>query len=245
MLPASPEMPPPIAPHRDDPDRTGAPSDRRRILHLVFVVDASGSMAGERINALNWAARAAVPAMRDAATDHPDVDVLVRVIRFSDGVDWPVRAPVPVGDFVWPTIMAGGETRMGEALIALAEALASPDLDPERCLPPVVVLLSDGLPTDDAEAGIAALARTELGRRAIRIPIAIGSDADLELLQDFAGDPALRPLRATNAERLVSHIRWAASVPVEAATMPPGPETTSGLAEDADKENEAQGGLVW
>ena len=159
----------------------------RHALHVVFVVDASGSMSGERMGSLNWAAKATVPAMREVAFEHPAVDVLVRVCRFSDAVDWPVTVPTPVDRFVWANLVAGGETCMGAALEAVAAALVELEAAGGRNLPPVIVLLSDGLPSDDARAGIAALDATELGRQAIRIPIAIGSDADLEILQAFTG----------------------------------------------------------
>ena len=57
-------------------------------------------------------------------------------------------------------------------------------------LPPVVVLFSDGYPSDDAEGGLDALIATDLGRRATRVPIAIGQDADMALL---AASPATLP----------------------------------------------------
>src|SRR4051794_14222018 len=91
----------------------GESATGRHVLHVVFVVDASGSMAGERMGSLNWAARAVVPAMQMVAAENPKVDLLVRVCRFSDGVDWPVPAPTPVERFVWTNLAAGGESCMG------------------------------------------------------------------------------------------------------------------------------------
>lgn len=222
-------------------------SSRRRVLHVLFVVDCSGSMTGERIASLNWAARAALPGLREAAADHPEVDVRVRVLRFADAVDWPVADPTPVAAFTWTPLAAGGETAMGAALRAVAAALLA-EPDPERALPPVVVLLSDGLPTDDARAGIAALDGTDLGSRAVRIPIAIGQDADLDLLQEFSGDPLLRPLKAHNAEMLVGRLRWAAAVPVGIVATDPTsgtPDAVAAVAGTAPRDNEADGGLVW
>lgn len=220
----------------------------RHALHVIFVVDASGSMSGERMGSLNWAAKAAVPAMREAAFEHPAVDVLVRVCRFGDAVDWPVAVATPVDRFVWANLTAGGETRMGAALQAVAEALAELEAAGGRNLPPVIVLLSDGMPSDDARAGLAALDATELGRGAIRIPIAIGSDADLEILQAFIGSSALRPLRAHDAETLVRRMRWAATAPLRdpgglcaGPTGAPGP----GSGQGPQPGSETAGGLVW
>lgn len=224
---------------------TPGASPARALLHVIFVVDGSGSMTGERIASLNWAARAAIPAMREAAADHPEVDVRVRVLRFADGVEWPVPTPVPVADFVWTSLAAGGETAMGEALNAVAAALSADAATGADLLPPVIVLLSDGMPTDDARAGIAALDGSELGARSVRIPIAIGPDADLDLLAEFIGDPALRPLRANTAEMLVSRIRWAASVPVDVVASPANADPLPTIAASAPRDSEAQDGLVW
>ena len=198
----------------------GAAGPPNAILHVVFVVDGSGSMTGERIASLNWAAMTALPVMRDAAEDHPDVDVRVRVARFSAfGVDWPIAEPTPLSEVRWMPVQAGGESPMGAALQAVAAVFeADAVVAAALVLPPVIVLLSDGLPTDDARAGLAALLATELGRDAIRIPIAIGSDADLDLLAEFGGETGT-VLKAADAETLVAHIHWAAKAAVtEGAT---------------------------
>lgn len=222
----------------------------RRTLDLVFVVDCSGSMAGERIGSLNYAVRSAIPAMQAAAEEHPEVDITVRVLRFGDLVDWRVAAPVPVKDFVWTHAEAGGETSMGAAFRALASSLDASAGEAGLALPAVIVLLSDGYATDDAEAGLVVLLASEAGARAVRIPIAIGQDADLDLLQAFIGDPVLSPLRAANAEMLVSRVRWAASVPLDevskgapaplAALADRAPEPGIGTAARA-----AGGDLLW
>ena len=226
--------------------RSGTVSERHA-LHVIFVVDASGSMSGERMGSLNWAAKATVPAMREVAYEHPAVDVLVRVCRFSDAVDWPVPVPTPVDGFLWANLSAGGESGMGAALTAVASALTELEAAGGRNLPPVIVLLSDGLPSDDARAGLAALDATGLGRQAIRIPIAIGSDANLDILQAFIGPSALRPLRAHNAETLVRRMKWAATAPLrDPGGVQAGPGDEGGDGEPGHRpENEAAGGLVW
>lgn len=215
-------------------------------LHFVLAVDCSGSMMGERIASLNYAVRSAIPAMRAAAADHPENDVLVRVLRFADEVTWTVGTPVPVDQFEWTDLTAGGETNMGAAFVALAEAL-TPENMPGRQLPPVLVLLSDGLPTDDAEGGLATFMRSPVGANAIRLAVAIGSDADKGLLQDFIGNSDVKPLQANSAETLVNRIKWAASVPMKAASAAVGNshENVQNLAQGVATENENGGELVW
>lgn len=197
-------------------DRAGEGS-ARRVLDVVFVVDCSGSMTGERIGALNWAAKTVVPTMRAHAEDHPDVAVRLRVLRFATGAAFTAPRPEPVEQFAWTNLVASGESDMGAALRLLAEAFAGTDGEGGETLPPVVVLFSDGYPSDDAAAGLEALLATGPGRRAVRIPIAIGQDADMALLRSFSSDPALPPLRSPDVEMLVGRMRWVAEGPVAAA----------------------------
>ena len=70
----------------------------------------------------------------------------------------------------------------------------------ERALPPVLVLVSDGQPTDDFDAGLKALLEQPWGKKAVRIAISIGRDADNEVLQKFIGNTELKPLAANSPE---------------------------------------------
>ncbi len=49
----------------------------------------------------------------------------------------------------------------------------------ERALPPVLVLISDGQPTDDFDTGLSTLMRQPWAQKAVRLAIAMGHDADL------------------------------------------------------------------
>jgi uncharacterized protein YegL len=91
----------------------------------------------------------------------------------------------------------------------------------------VLVLISDGQPTDDFETGLALLMRQPWAQKAVRLAIALGHDADLEVLQQFIGPEPRghdrsprRPLQASNATTLAQYIRWASTAVVGAASMP-------------------------
>ncbi|HEU4769617.1 MAG TPA: hypothetical protein VFS77_19780, partial [Pyrinomonadaceae bacterium] len=118
----------------------------------------------------------------------------------------------------------------------------------DRALPPVLVLISDGQPTDDFTSGLQALMNEPWGRKAVRIAIAIGDDADQEVLKKFIGNPELRPLQANNPEALTKYIRWVSTAVLKSASSPasqsadssPGlnvpipviPDTGAGAADD-------------
>lgn len=191
-----------------------------RPLHFFWIADCSGSMSLDgKIQALNNAIREAIPHMQQVAVENPNAQVLVRAVAFSDGARWHLAQPTPVADFRWQDLKAGGVTDMGQALKMIAEQL-QPETMPPRALPPVLVLVSDGQPTDKFDAGLQALMEQPWGKKAVRIAIAIGEDADLTVLQRFIGHPEFKPLQANNAESLVRFIRWASTEVLKSASSP-------------------------
>ncbi|HEV2859941.1 MAG TPA: VWA domain-containing protein [Pyrinomonadaceae bacterium] len=191
-----------------------------RPLHFIWIADSSGSMEQDgKIQALNTAIREAIPHMKKVAEDNPNAQVLVRAVKFSSGAQWHISQPTPVADFAWTDLAAEGETDMGKALGLVAEQLKMPPMS-ERALPPVLVLVSDGQPTDDFDAGLKALLNEPWGKKAVRIAISIGRDADNEVLQKFIGHSELKPLAANSPEALVKHIKWASTAVLKSASSP-------------------------
>jgi len=190
----------------------------KRPLQFIWLVDYSGSMAGNKIESLNYAIREVIPEMQRVADENPNAEILVRAIKFSSGAQWHVETPTDIHNFQWPELVASEVTDMGAALKLAAEALSMERM-PARGLPPVLVLLSDGLPTDDFDEGLKALLAEPWGQKAIRISIAIG-DGDINTLQKFIGNDEVKVLTADNAQDLVNKIKWASTVPLKAASNP-------------------------
>jgi uncharacterized protein YegL len=217
----------------------------RRQLQVILALDCSGSMRGDRIASLNYAIRTALPELRRVAADNPEVDVRLRAIRFASEATWHIAEPTPVDQVGWTDLAADGETHMGAALRLVADALRPEALE-GRQLPPVIVVATDGFPTDDFEGGLAALAGSEGAQAATRLGIAIGTDADLEVLERIIAHPELKPLRANNAADLVHHIRWATTAPVKAASSPTNaPDPLVPLAREAVRTAPAETEIVW
>ena len=179
-------------------------------LHFFWVADNSGSMKSQgKIEALNNAIHECLPATREANQSNPFADMLVRAIRFSTGAEWHVPDPTPVEEFEWTDLEADGITDMGAAIRLLSEEL-TPSKMGRRALPPVIVLLSDGAPTDEWEKDLARFNETGWGRpgRTVRVAVAIGRDADKDVLARFTGTRET-VFEADNAQRLTELIKWA------------------------------------
>jgi uncharacterized protein YegL len=191
----------------------------KRPLQFIYLIDCSGSMVGPKIETLNLAIRETISPMREVSDENPNAAVFVRVIKFSDGAQWHISQPTEIHSFRWSDLDADGVTDMGKALALAADALKVENM-PARGLPPVLVLLTDGQPTDDFNTGLRLLLDQPWGKRAVRIGVAIGDDADLDVLEKFMGNNEIKPLQARNVGDLVRFIRWASTVPLKAASNP-------------------------
>ena len=181
-----------------------------RPLYFFWVADNSSSMRKEKIGALNNAIQSVIPEMKSAALENPNAQVYVRTLRFSTGASWITPEPVPVEDFAWDDLEADGLTDMGKAFSLLAAQLNIPPM-PERALPPVIVLISDGMPTDDYKGPLEKFLKMPWGKKAVRIAISIGKDADDDVLTEFTGNPEL-VFKANNATMLTGLIKWASTL---------------------------------
>ncbi|WP_145885364.1 tellurium resistance protein [Streptomyces sp. BK340] len=190
-----------------------------RPVHFIWVLDCSYSMQGEKIARLNYAIREAIPEMRSVAHDNPAAQLLLRTVTFSTTAQWHHQNPIPVDDFTWQDVQVDGMTNLGEALHLVARELQTPPM-PQRALKPVLALVSDGVPTDDWRAGLKAVDATPWGRKAVRVAVAVGADADRGVLQEFLGNPELQPLDANSPKQLAAAIRWASTAAVKAASQP-------------------------
>lgn len=204
----------------------------RRPLHFIVLADCSGSMGSDgKMQALNVAVREMLPHLVDVAQQNPHADVLLRTIAFSSGARWHMPTPTPVGEVRWADLEPGGYTDLGAALDLLVEELRTPPM-PQRALPPAVLLISDGMPTDDWEAALARLLAEPWGERSVRTAVGLGRDVDHGVLRAFISDDEIQPVTASNPEQLVALLRWAS---VHAGRMassvhdagPPVPEATA------------------
>lgn len=220
----------------------------RSKLHFFWLADCSGSMSVQgKIQALNNAIHDCIPATREANNTNAFADMLVRSIKFSNGASWHVETPTGVDDFVWNDLEAYGRTDLGAAIRLLSLEL-TPEKMGRRALPPVIVLLSDGTPTDDWEKALESFNGTGWGYpgRTVRIAVAIGRDSNKEVLAKFTGNPET-VFEANNAQRLTELIKWASvtlskyassgasqvdAIPGQGTVIPPAPPIPDELDED-------------
>lgn len=165
----------------------------RKVMTLFYLVDTSGSMSGSRIGTVNAAMEECIPLLKEVAQANDDAEIKVAILQFSNGSSWvtPASGPVGLEDIIWNDLQAGGLTEFGGALIELDKKLSRNEYLKSQtgAYAPVILLLSDGGPTDNWEVGLNQIKQNNWFKHAIKIAIDIESGSDRSVLAQFTGNP--------------------------------------------------------
>lgn len=197
-----------------------------RPLPVIVLADVSGSMVADgKIEALN----AALQDMISSFADQSRVKAEIQVGLITFGGD-AATAHLPLAPAHQikrlDTLRAEGRTPMGSALELATSLLDDKELIPSRAYRPVLVLVSDGMATDDWKQAFSRLQSSERAQKASRFAMAIGSDADEVMLKSFANDPEAPLFRANNARDILRFFQ-AVTMSVTVKSQSPNPDQTA------------------
>lgn len=210
----------------------------RRTMTLFFVVDASGSMDGAKMGTLNSAIEEVVPEIRKISGENADAAIKIAVLEFSSGAHWITSAPLDAEDFTWSFLSADGLTDFGEACRQLNEKLSRKAFmsDVAGSFAPAIFLLSDGEPTDEYTAELSKLRENNWFRKAIKVAVAIGDDANRDVLAEFTGNREA-VLTVHTPEALTKMIRFVSVTASQIGSKSSG-VGKGGVDEAVSKQNE-------
>ena len=168
-------------------------------LPVVLLLDVSWSMSGDKINNLNEAVREMLETF--ASEEKMETEIRVSIITFGSEV----REQVPytkASQLQWRALEAGGMTPMGEALIMAKKMIEDKNITPSRAYRPTVVLVSDGEPNDDWKKPLEDFISQGRSSKCDRMAMAIGKDANEEVLKRFIRGTSHDLFYAENAQQL-------------------------------------------
>lgn len=192
-----------------------------RPMPVIILADTSGSMGVDgKIDALNQSLRDMARSFADS--DRVKAEIHLGIITFGGTASTPVAFEPAhqighIDDFI-----ATGGTPMGAAM-SLAQGLVEDrELIPSRAYRPVLILASDGYPTDDWRRPFDALINSERASKATRMSLAIGTDADEDMLREFSNDIEA-PLFHANDAAAISRFFRAVTMSVSANSRSQNP----------------------
>jgi uncharacterized protein YegL len=175
-----------------------------RKLPVYLLLDTSGSMHGEPIEAVRNGMQTLVSALRQ--DPHALESAYLSVITFAETAAQVVPL-TELAQFQIPTLTASGTTSMGAALTLLAERVqqevAKTKIDQKGDWKPIVFMMTDGSATDDLTAGIAAIKAAKIGAL---IACAAGPAADTTELQRIT-DSVVK-LDTTDSNTIRAFFKW-------------------------------------
>lgn len=173
-----------------------------RPLPVIILADTSGSMAADgKIEALNQSLREMLTTF--SGTDDLRAEIYVSIITFGGDARLHTNL-MPASKVEFSDLIASGGTPLGQAFDFAAALIEDKSVIPSRAYRPTVVLVSDAQPTDTGNWEIALDKLTQQGRaqKADRMALAIGADADLNVMQRFLANPEKKVFRADDARRI-------------------------------------------
>ena len=180
-----------------DPSKFTAPTAKP--LPVILLLDCSGSMSGEKIRNLNDAVRDMLEVFRD--TENGETEIHVAIITFGAEVKLH-QALASAGDIRWHDLSASGGTPLGTAFKMAKAMIEDKNVVPSRAYCPTVVLVSDGRPGDSWENPLQAFIKEGRSAKCDRMAMAIGADADEEVLGKFLEGTKNPLFYAENAKQL-------------------------------------------
>ena len=177
-----------------------------RPLPVFILADTSGSMSVDgKIQSLVIALNDMLVSLQSER--FRSIDLQLALITFGQSVT--VNQPVSVSKISSPfQLEAAGPTPMGEAFSMLLSMLEDHEVVSSRAYRPFIILVSDGVPTDEWEEALQKLKQSARASKATRLAMAIGGDADKEMLRLFPNHLEAPLFEAHNAKDIARFFRF-------------------------------------
>ncbi len=199
-----------------------------RKLPVYLLLDVSGSMTGEPIEAVKNGVQVLVSSLRQ--DPYALETAYLSIITF----DTSARQVVPLTElsmFQIPDIKASGTTALGEALSLASKSVdkevSKTTLEQKGDWKPLVFIMTDGEPTDDWQRGLAEFKKQKFG---VVVACAAGQHANTGILKQITD--IVVQLDTTDASSIKAFFKWvSASISIGSQKIESSGQEVSGMSE--------------
>jgi len=170
---------------------------RRKVLPVIYVIDTSDGMCGERIAKVNQAMPEMALALKDISDNDFYAEIKIAVLQFSSEAKWQTQGLVDMQSFRWDPMEAGGEANFSDMLDALHTKLSrSQYLNSDTgVFIPILFFVSVGNPADADGAWKKRLEWVNRNNKwffhSTKIAMAVDEESDKRMLAELIGTPEL------------------------------------------------------
>lgn len=184
---------------------------KSRPLPVIILADVSGSMSEiGKLDSLKFALKNMIASFKNASSSSLEAEIYVSLITFGNNTTKIVLEPQAASEIANDAskmsaidgLAADGNTPLGGALTSLVDMLERRDIYPSRAYRPFIVLASDGQPNDSWQDPLSRLLNSERSKKATRLSLAIGADADENMLKKFVNNDEIPVFKANNAAEI-------------------------------------------
>lgn len=163
------------------------------ILPIVYVIEASDNMAGERIAVINEAMRECQDVLAEVAGAHPEAKIRVAAIKYGDTADLLTNGFEFLHQFDWEDISAAGQSNIGAAIDLLNNELLQDGVitrgaSTTAFFRPIVLFLTASPSTDDYTAALSNADKNAIFHFSLRTGVVIGDGVDKDMLANISGN---------------------------------------------------------
>lgn len=190
-----------------------------RALPVFLLLDVSGSMHGEKIEAVNTALKDMINQFKKIE-DAKGAIQLCLITFGGNGVNV-IKELSAIKDEDVYTLTANGNTPMGSAFEVVTDMIDDYNIVSSRAYSPTIVLISDGNPTDIREyhtgmsreeiISLPPLKKLHTSPRAIKatkLAMGIGADQDINILKAFINDDSIPVIKYTDTKTIDKFFNW-------------------------------------
>ncbi len=187
-----------------------------RPLPVIILADNSGSMYDDgKLDSLKHALINMIKSFKGMSTSCFEAEIYVSVISFGNDAAPMVIEPKSASEIADNESLlnainkmeACGNTPLGLALTQLVNMLEHRESYPSRAYRPFLILASDGMPNDEWEKPLERLLTSERGKKATRLALSIGADADNDMLEKFIGNKEIPVFKANGVDGIRKFFR--------------------------------------
>ncbi len=179
----------------------------KRKLPVYVIVDTSGSMVGESIEAVKNSSKLLIRSLRKDPQAQETVEISFLEFNSQASVLIPMTDIPNVQE---PSFVAGGSTSLGAVIDLLADCIKTDvqkgDTKTEQKgdYKPLVFLLTDGFPTDDRKTAI-----ERFDKKSVNFIASCGvPGADMSVLEKISGSDYVIELSSATEDDIAKYFQW-------------------------------------